>query len=200
MASDCAHGDCGRFSANGAGGTTRKTEDEGKAAGKEGRACGDGRGNRSKRRDGARGWKKTRERQSRSQKERPRRSPFSPSASAPARFPGCSATRRPFTERCPCKRLTFLPHAFRRGASPRPALAPPLFPLPSLFLTLRPGRFRAPLHLPRAPARRFLSPPAAHKKRAEFPPRVFSCGPDAAAVHQRIRTCIQNEARRASRS
>lgn len=40
MASDCAHGDCGRFSANGAGGPARKTKDERKAAGREGGEAG----------------------------------------------------------------------------------------------------------------------------------------------------------------
>ena len=52
MASDCAHGGCGRFSANGARGPARKTKDEGKAAGKEGGEAG-----MSTRRNGAQGGK-----------------------------------------------------------------------------------------------------------------------------------------------
>lgn len=131
-----------------------------------------------------------------------RRSPFSPSASAPASFPGCSETRRQLAARCPQGTHVHAPR-FPQGRKPPPP--PPPHARSSAFsssFTFPHTSPRAlPCAAPLAPARTPpLSPPAAHKKRAEFPPRVCSCGPDAAAVHRRIRTCIQNEARRASRS
>ena len=94
---------------------------------------------------------------------------------------------------------------FPQGRKPPPPPPPharsSAFSSSFTFPHTSPVRFRSPLPpcaCPLAPARR--SPRLPTKKRAEFPPRVCSCGPDAAAVHRRIRTCIQNEARRASRS
>ena len=200
MASDCAHGGCGRFSAKGARGPARKTRDEGKETCGEGgeawteiRFCpGLSAASAMLRRRGSAGHRPQ------GVPDFPRRLPLRPaSPDVPQRDGRSPNVARARGSR---SRPTLSAGAQAPRLLPRPALAPPLFPLPSLFLTLRPGRFRAPLHLPRAPARRFLSSRLPTKKRAEFPPRVFSCGPDAAAVHRRIRTCIQNEARRASRS
>ena len=157
MISAHAHGGCGRFSANGARGSARKTKDEGRRRAGMGGACGDGRGNRSDE-ERARGMKKSRQGVSHSHPRGPA------GVQSPRLFP-------------------------------RPARVslPPIFPL--AVLLLRSALLPLPCDCPLIPLPRLPT-----KKRAKFPPRVFSCGPDAAAVHRRIRTCIQNEARRASRS
>ena len=272
MASDCAHGGCGRFSANGARGPARKTKDEGKAAGKDGGSCGDGRGNRSKRRDGTRGWEKQAT-QARSMKkrdtvreiaeglrrkescgetrerlgvfpERPARRKRRGAGKevAGARGGGvdgnpllpqpvrgfCDAPATRFRRSSPARHSRFSPSSsavFRNAATVHRTLPvqgahvhaprfpqgrkPPPPPPPRARSSAFSSSFTFPHTSPRAlpcaaplaPARTPRSPrQQSTKKRAEFPPRVCSCGPDAAAVHRRIRTCIQNEARRASRS
>ena len=99
------------------------------------------------------------------------------------------------------KGLTFMPPLSAGAQAPASSPAPRsllrffhFYPLSPHFA---PDSSAPPF--PRRPARRFLSPRLPTKKRAEVPPRGCSCGPDAATVHRRIRTCIQNEARRASR-
>ena len=114
---------------------------------------------------------------------------------SPAVFRNATTTRRKCTQG--------VSHSRPRGPAgvqsprlfPRPARVslPPIFPL--AVLLLRSALLPLPCDCPLIPLPRLPT-----KKRAKFPPRVFSCGPDAAAVHRRIRTCIQNEARRASRS
>lgn len=117
----------------------------------------------------------------------------------PRMFRNAAAVRRTLPARDSRSRPTLSAGAQAPASSPAPRSLLRFF----LFLHFSPHFVpsasappfpREPPNCPRSPRQQPT------KKRAEFPPRVFSCGPDAAAVHRRIRTCIQNEARRASRS
>lgn len=120
----------------------------------------------------------------------------------PRMFRNAAAVRRTLPARDSRSRPTLSAGVQSPASSPASSPAPRSLLRFFLFLHFSPHfapDSSAP-PFPREPPNCPRSPRLPTKKRAEFPPRVCSCGPDAAAVHRRIRTCIQNEARRASRS